>query len=344
MDASQAVEIEWDEVLDWEDRSSSTPFWKHAVAGSVAGITEHTCTYPLDTIKTHMQAYRGASPALSVRAVVEGVRSEFGAFGLLRGLPVVVTGVVPAHAAMFSTYEYVKLRLDTHQHHTVSGGSSNFDSVLLACKGGIAGASSTLAHDAIMTPCDVIKQRMQLGCYENISDCVRHIVRTEGGAAFIRSVPTTLAMNVPFGAAFVACNEVIKKSLRLPESGQPSERRKVLPWYFVSAAMSGAVAALATQPLDVVKTRLQTQDCVERLLKNQGSRVGSRAFASSSRVPDVELVAPRYAGFFATVRVIFTDERLVGFVRGAHMRMAVQIPAGALAWGTYEVMKNLLSG
>ena len=34
-----------------------------------------------------------------------------------------------------------------------------------------------------------------------------------------------------------------------------------LPRYFLSAGLSGAVASAATQPLDVVKTRLQTQDC-----------------------------------------------------------------------------------
>ena len=41
-----------------------------------------------------------------------------------------------------------------------------------------------------------------------------------------------------------------------PKAGVTSE-----PRYFLSAGLSGAVASAATQPLDVVKTRLQTQDC-----------------------------------------------------------------------------------
>jgi solute carrier family 25 iron transporter 28/37 len=207
------------------------------------------------------------------------------------------------------------------------------DSVLVAAKGAIAGGIATIAHDSIMTPCDVIKQRMQLGCYESLGHCVRHMRENEGYVAFYRSVPITLAMNVPFGATFVATNEVMKRLFRLSESGKPSEKLRVLPWYFVSAGMSGAVAALVTQPFDVIKTRLQTQDVLERCYKTEG------CLAEPCRPEQV----PRYSGFAGALQVLYTEEGLRGFFRGAHMRMAVQIPSGALAWGTYEFIKNTLA-
>eukprot|EP00913_Durusdinium_trenchii_P007361 g6920.t1 len=40
----------------WEEWDASSPLWKHAVAGSCAGVMEHIGMYPLDTVKTHMQA------------------------------------------------------------------------------------------------------------------------------------------------------------------------------------------------------------------------------------------------------------------------------------------------
>jgi solute carrier family 25 iron transporter 28/37 len=45
------VEIE----PDWEEWDGSSPFWIHCIAGSVAGVTEHAATYPLDTVRTHIQ-------------------------------------------------------------------------------------------------------------------------------------------------------------------------------------------------------------------------------------------------------------------------------------------------
>jgi len=303
-------------------------------------MTEHVCTYPLDTIKTHMQAYRSlATSGLRTSAVVEAIRADFGATGLLRGLPVVVLGVVPAHAGMFSAIEYVKARLDMTQHasgNDAQRADTTLGSALFAAKGALAGAAGSLAHDTVMTPCDVIKQRLQLGCYDSIFDCVRSITQHEGALGLFRSMPTTLAMNAPWGAIFVSCNELFKRSLKLPDGGRYEDRSRVLPWYFLTAGASGAVAALATQPLDVVKTRLQTQDCWQL----------QRCYKPECRVSEAEearRVIVRYANFSSAVSVISREEGLRGFYRGTHIRMMLQIPSAAICWGTYEVCKSVLA-
>lgn len=41
--------------LDWEEFDGNSPFWIHCVAGSFAGVMEHCATYPLDTVRTHIQ-------------------------------------------------------------------------------------------------------------------------------------------------------------------------------------------------------------------------------------------------------------------------------------------------
>lgn len=40
---------------DWEEWDGKSPFWHHCVAGSMAGLAEHTLVYPLDTVRTHIQ-------------------------------------------------------------------------------------------------------------------------------------------------------------------------------------------------------------------------------------------------------------------------------------------------
>lgn len=111
---------------------------------------------------------------------------------------------------------------------------------------------ATTLHDAVLTPMDVVKQRLQLGYYKGVVDCVRTIVREEGWAALYRSYPTTIAMNVPYASLVVATNESVKKVLN--PSGEMN-----MPAYLVAGALSGAVASFFTNPLDVIKTRLQVR-------------------------------------------------------------------------------------
>ena len=44
-----------------------------------------------------------------------------------------------------------------------------------------SGVLATLAHDAIMTPMDTIKQRLQLGYYTGMRHCATAMLKTEVG-------------------------------------------------------------------------------------------------------------------------------------------------------------------
>ncbi|KNC35099.1 hypothetical protein PFLG_00100 [Plasmodium falciparum RAJ116] len=81
--------------------------------------------------------------------------------------------------------------------------------------------------------------------------------------------------------------------------------------YFVCAGIGGGIAAVLTNPLDVIKTRIQTE-CFQ-----------TKGF-----------------NFFRIVSNIYYREGMRSFFKGSLARMALCIPASAVSWGTYETMKR----
>jgi solute carrier family 25 iron transporter 28/37 len=184
---------------------------------------------------------------------------------------------------------------------------------------------------------DVIKQRLQLGCYEGAIDCTRQIVKTEGMSALFRSYPTTLAINAPYGAVLVAVNEKVKSWL-IPETMESTKDRSfLLPRYFLSAGIGAACASMLTHPLDVIKTRLQTQDCFCK----EPPVTCPRRVAAGGMATVVK--APKYTDFITSVRLIHDEEGFRGFYRGLLPRAALSIPGAAMCWGTYESVKSFLA-
>lgn len=145
------------------------------------------------------------------------------------------------------------------------------------------GSLAAISHDMFLTPFDVVKQRMQLGYYKNVLHCIRTIMKTEGLGALYTSFPTTLMMNIPFGAVMMAVNESMKKILN-PE-GHFSTVSSM-----VSGSVAGAIAAAVTNPLDVIKTRLQTQNLEHctKSCEDPHFNVPAPAASTASGAPNTE--------------------------------------------------------
>eukprot|EP00928_Gymnodinium_smaydae_P000714 TRINITY_DN10277_c0_g1_i1.p1 TRINITY_DN10277_c0_g1~~TRINITY_DN10277_c0_g1_i1.p1 ORF type:complete len:394 (-),score=49.60 TRINITY_DN10277_c0_g1_i1:128-1309(-) len=254
------AEVEDDvDIFEWEVRDNTTPFAVHALAGSCAGVAEHVAIFPLDTVKTTMQTSTVNSTMLET---TQRLVRERGVRGLFRGSMAIGFGCIPAHVAFFGTYEHASARLRRP-------GREELQVVESAISGGLA----AVAHDTILTPHDVVKQRLQLGHYGGVRDCIRSMVRTEGLGVFFRSLPVTMAMNIPYTGILVATNDSLKWALQ-----RRSDCVSDAPMHFLLAGVSGAVAATATLPFDVVKTALQT----EGLRSASSSASSSQSFVASA--------------------------------------------------------------
>ncbi|KAH7519069.1 hypothetical protein ACOSP7_029198 [Xanthoceras sorbifolium] len=283
-------------------------FWQFMISGSIAGSVEHMVMFPVDTLKTRMQALGGGGGSFPVQQI--GVRQAFnsilkleGPAGLYRGIGAMGLGAGPAHAVYFSVYELCK--------KFFSRGDPN-NSVAHA----VSGVCATVASDAVITPMDMVKQRLQLKSspYKGVADCVRKVLLEEGIGAFYASYRTTVVMNAPFTAVHFASYEAAKRGLMKVDPERASDDESLVV-HATAGAAAGALAAALTTPLDVVKTQLQCQGVC-----------GCDRFSSSS-IGNV-------------IETIVRKDGYRGLIRGWIPRMLFHAPAAAICWSTYEASKS----
>jgi len=266
------------------------------LAGSLAGVAEHWAMYPIDLIKTRMQAINqphGARYQTFFRAVTQTGKTD-GFRSLYRGGSVVVCGAIPAHAAYFGVYEKGKeiLGQDSAWSHLASGGCA------------------AIVHDAVMTPTDAIKQRMQVhqSVHKSARACIGSMYK-EGVGSFYRSFSTQICMNIPQQCLHFALYEQFKRKMN------PTGEYNVLA-HLVCGGLAGGAAAFITTPLDVTKTFLNTQN-------TQGK--------------------PVIRGVWNGFKTVRSAVGVSGLYKGCTPRTIQAATGTAIIWAVYEGFKKALS-
>ncbi|KAI4156632.1 MAG: hypothetical protein LQ340_000135 [Diploschistes diacapsis] len=212
--------------------------------------------HSLDTVKTRQQGDPHMPPKYTTMSSTYSTifRQEGFARGLYSGVTPALLGSFPGTVIFFGTYEWSK-------RYMIDRGVAPSLSYLTA------GFLADLAASVVYVPSEVLKTRLQLqGRYNNPFfnsgynyrsswDAARTIVRTEGLFALFHGYKATLWRDLPFSAFQFAFYE--------------KERHWVMRWVgskdiglgleILTAVTAGGMAGTLTCPLDVVKTRIQTQ-------------------------------------------------------------------------------------
>jgi len=163
-----------------------------------------------------------------------------------------------------------------------------------------------------------VKQRLQVqgsiqnAEFKNTFHAAKVIFQREGWKGMFASVNSAILRDAPFAAIYFSGYESFKKMLRDRKKDGTLHSGS----YLLSGACAGGVAAALTNPLDVLKTRLQTQAALGTL---------------------------RYSGFLHAVRTIFQEEGVRGFTRGIGARIVYITPAAAIIFASYEQYKRLFA-
>ncbi|KAF2187903.1 mitochondrial carrier protein [Zopfia rhizophila CBS 207.26] len=239
------------------DHEAARPPYIHAMlAGGIGGTTGDMLMHSLDTVKTRQQGDPHMPPKYTSMGNTyytiwrqEGIRK-----GLYGGVQPAFLGSFSGTVLFFGTYEWSKRMLIDYG---VAPSISYF----------AAGLIADLAAAPAYVPSEVLKTRLQLqGRYNNpyfnsgynyrsTLHAARTIAKVEGFGALFYGYKATLWRDLPFSALQFAFYEeergLAKRYVGSNNIGLPLE--------ILTAASAGGMAGVITCPLDVVKTRIQTQ-------------------------------------------------------------------------------------
>lgn len=213
------------------------------LSGAAAGTSTDLVFFPIDTLKTRLQA-KG------------GFFKNGGYHGVYRGLGSAVVASAPGASLFFITYDYCKMET-----------RPLFECMLPNSTGGMVDVathmfSSSMGEIAacmVRVPAEVVKQRSQTctsatggGSWETL----KQILRNENGEGVRRNLyrgwSTTIMREIPFTCLQFPLYEFLKKEWAIY-----NEIDRVEPWKgAICGSIAGGIAAASTTPLDFLKTRL----------------------------------------------------------------------------------------
>ncbi|KAG2499591.1 hypothetical protein HYH03_002532 [Edaphochlamys debaryana] len=195
--------------------------------------------------------------------------------------------------------------------------------------GGMAGSVAVL----FLHPFDVIKTRLQvqdgatlaLPQYKNAFDAARSVLKQEGWKALYKGLTPALIGSGVSWAAYFAIYEAVKAwHCRWQDKDRLSPG-----WNMASAAQAGAMVCLLTNPIWLVKTRLQLQ------------RIPLANAAASAAGAATRGVLP-YNGFLDAMVRIGREEGLKGYYKGLAPSLLLTTH-GAVQFTVYDELKYLAS-
>ncbi|KAI0181846.1 mitochondrial carrier [Hypoxylon sp. FL1284] len=294
------------------------PFATALVAGGIAGTTVDLSLFPLDTLKTRLQAR-------------EGFFASGGFRGIYRGVGSAVVGSAPGAAFFFCTYEGVKGFLSSRRAASQRLGS--VDPIHGAADAGpgrweepvehmVAASLGEVAACAVRVPTEVVKQRAQAGLHGGSSAAALRAIlarrhEAAGGLASVwrelyRGWGITVLREVPFTVVQFPLWEALKGWGRRRRGLAGAGREVGAAESALYGSVSGAVAAGVTTPLDVLKTRV--------MLSKEREKV------------------------FSVVRDILSNHGIRPFFAGIGPRVMWISAGGAIFLGSYQWAVNSLQG
>ncbi|KAK7513550.1 calcium dependent mitochondrial carrier protein-like protein [Phyllosticta citriasiana] len=308
------------------------------VAGGLAGIISRTTTAPLDRLKVYLiaqtrntdTAVKAAKSGAALTALRQGAHSlvnatkELWATGGIRSLyagnGLNVVKVMPESAVKFGAFEASKrlfAKIEGHNNPREIHTWSKF----------MAGGFGGMVSQFCVYPLDTLKFRMQCetvsgGLHGNalIIATAKKMWAKDGMRAFYRGLPMGLLGIFPYAAIDLGTFEYLKRFVTARKAKRlHCHEEQAEPGSFMTAfigGFSGAFGASLVYPLNLLRTRLQSQGTV---------------------------LHPRtYTGIADVTRQTIKGEGVRGLFKGLTPNLLKVVPAVSITYVVYEQSKKAL--
>ncbi|KAJ2392201.1 mitochondrial aspartate-glutamate transporter agc1 [Coemansia sp. RSA 2559] len=184
----------------------------------------------------------------------------------------------------------------------------------------VVGAIAGGIGAAVVYPIDLVKTRMQnqrvavVGemMYKNSIDCFRKVVRNEGILGLYRGLGPQLVGVAPEKAIKLTVNDFVRARLTDKKTGEIRFTSELL-----SGAMAGASQVVFTNPLEIVKIRLQVQGELLKETAGQAAPIVRRGAVT-----------------------IIKELGLLGLYKGASACLLRDVPFSAIYFSCYSHLKK----
>ncbi|KAM4617276.1 mitochondrial glutamate carrier 1 [Discoglossus pictus] len=289
------------------------------INGGIAGLIGVTCVFPIDLAKTRLQNQQNGQRMYTSMSdcLIKTIRSE-GYFGMYRGAAVNLTLVTPEKAIKLAANDFFRQYLSK-------------DGKLTLLKEMLAGCGAGTCQVIVTTPMEMLKiqlqdagrlaaQRKMMAAQAGVNAAAaepiparptaiqisRELLRSKGIAGLYKGLGATLLRDVPFSIIYFPLFANLNKL------GQKTPDEKS-PFFvsFLSGCAAGSTAAVAVNPCDVIKTRLQS---LQRGVNED-----------------------TYSGVIDCTRKIWRSEGPTAFFKGAYCRALVIAPLFGIAQVVYFI-------
>jgi solute carrier family 25 carnitine/acylcarnitine transporter 20/29 len=286
----------------------SADFW----AGYISGAAGIIIGNPLDLIKVRLQA----GTPITVTAPSTYTSQFSNAGSLIRGATAPILGYGALNALLFMTYNRTCVLLNQ---------SASTPPTLWTTW--LAGAVGGLATWVVSTPTELIKCRAQMSNSSSSFHVTKDVLRTLGlRGLYFGGTVTALRDSVGYGFYFWSYQLGTRFLAPKPEDKLSSggEAARVL----LAGGVAGVVTWASIFPLDVIKTRVQTQ--VLQSAEN-APLIGTESLAERPRIGALEMARKTYQNEGAAV-----------FFRGFTVCSVRAFIVNAAQWAVYEfIMREL---
>ncbi|CAO2819179.1 unnamed protein product [Amaranthus hypochondriacus] len=304
---------------------------KSLAAGGIAGGVSRTAVAPLERLKILLQVqnphsikYNGTIQGLKYIWKTEGFR------GLFKGNGTNCARIVPNSAVKFFSYEQAsKGILWLYQQQP-----GNEDAVLSPVLRLGAGACAGIIAMSATYPMDMVRGRLTVQTatspqqYRGIYHALTTVFREEGARALYKGwLPSVIGV-VPYVGLNFAVYESLKDWLiKEKPFGIVQDNELSVTTRLACGAVAGTIGQTVAYPLDVVRRRMQM--------------VGWKD-ASTVITGDGKRVALEYTGMVDAFRKTVQYEGFGALYKGLVPNSVKVVPSIAIAFVSYEVVKDLL--